>query len=262
MNKILLQLRYTFGTFFALVIQLIQAPFSREARYKLSETYDVLHYPFPSTKRVSLNQLLYHEDLRLEMASVKANPHNVTEFELLAICSLIKDRNASMIFEIGTYDGRTTRAMAMNIGNSGHIFTLNLPPDMDFVKTGTVNVDEQLAHKVVSGERFINTTQQSLITQLFGNSATFDFLPYHQKMDVIFIDGAHSEEYVENDTIQAMKLLKSDGGMIIWHDAHLFGVANYLRKLVFIKKVDLCFIKGTSIAITEVRNGQFTVILT
>jgi hypothetical protein len=37
-------------------------------------------------------------------------------------------------------------------------------------------------------------------------------------MDVVFVDGAHSAEYVRNDTDVALRLLKPTGGLILWHD--------------------------------------------
>ncbi len=86
-----------------------------------------------------------------------------------------------------------------------------------------------MASKVISGERFLNTPQQSIITQLWGDSATFDFSPYYNSMDFVFIDGAHSEHYVKNDTEKALQLIKKSGGIIVWHDAHLFGVVKFLE---------------------------------
>ena len=172
---------------------------------------------------------------------------------MLSICALIKDRNASQIFEIGTFDGRTTRAMAMNINQQGHIYTLNLRPDTDTVKLRTDNVDINLSKKVISGERFINTPEEQKITQVWGDSATFDFSAYHNKIDIIFIDGAHSESYLESDTINAMKLIKENGGIIIWHDAHLFGVKDFLKK--FQHRSRVYFIHNTSLAVMELKDS-------
>jgi len=39
----------------------------------------------------------------------------------------MKARN---IFEIGTFDGRTTRNMAANVTKDGHVYTLDLPSDL------------------------------------------------------------------------------------------------------------------------------------
>lgn len=75
---------------------------------------------------------------------------------------------------------------------------------------------------------------------------------------MVFIDGAHSEEYVSNDTRQALALIKKEGGFIIWHDAHLFGVVKYLKKLVSKEILPIYFIKGTTLAIAAVKEEAFT----
>jgi len=41
-----------------------------------------------------------------------------------------------------------------------------------------------------------------------GDSASFDWAPYEGTLDFIFIDGAHSQEYVLSDSRQAFRLLK------------------------------------------------------
>jgi predicted O-methyltransferase YrrM len=249
-------LKYTLRNFFLFCYNLLLAPFSREARHKLSAAYLKLQYPYFGTRYVDLSVLLKNDDLQVVLAPVKARMHNTTSFELLSVCSLLKDNNASTVFEIGTYDGRTTRAMALNLANeNSRIFTLNLPDATERVSLDTSNVDIQLASKVVSGERFLHTPQQSKITQLWGDSATFDFSPYYNSMDFIFIDGAHSEHYVKNDTEQAIKLIKNTGGIIVWHDAHLFGVVKYLEPLVKQGRQPIYFIENTTLAVARVQNG-------
>jgi len=37
-------------------------------------------------------------------------------------------------------------------------------------------------------------------------------------MDMVFVDGAHSYEYVKNDSRIAMKMLRDGKGLIVWHD--------------------------------------------
>jgi len=44
---------------------------------------------------------------------------------------------------------------------------------------------------------------------LFGDSASFDYSPYHGRVDLFFIDGAHSYEYVRSDTLNANEVLSS-----------------------------------------------------
>ena len=144
---------------------------------------------------------------------------NVTGYELLVISQLIADRKPKTCFEIGTFDGRTTLNMAANAGPDCHVYTLDLPPE-GLNKTGLkiANGDENFIKKDASGTRFTKSPWAKNITQLYGDSATFEFKPYEGKMDVVFVDGAHSYDYVKNDTAIALRLLKPEGGMIMWHD--------------------------------------------
>lgn len=251
--------KYTFFNFFLFVREICLAPFSKLARHRLSGTLLTLQYPFFGDRYVSVSELLKNEELQVTLAPVKARAHNTTAFELMAICSIIKDNNCNSVFEIGTFDGRTTRAMAMNLANGdGKIFTLNLEPTTNDVSLDTSVVDVQLARKVISGERFMGTSQKKYIHQLWGDSAKFDFSPYFNSVDLVFIDGAHSAHYVKNDTEKALQILKKTGGIIIWHDAHLFGVVKYLKPWIKINNLPVYFIKETTLAVAKVVNGIIT----
>jgi|GEM_PF-1485180 len=257
MSSIGLIFRYTFSNFFAFAGNLLQYPFSRPARHRLSQSYDALTYPFSGDRSVELSEVLKNDDLQITVAPLKARQHNTTEFELISVAGIIKDNNCNTVFEIGTFDGRTTRAIAMNLQDEkGKVYTLNLPPETDAVSLKTGHIDVELASKVVSGERFLNTPQERLIQQVWGDSAKFDFSPYTGKMDAVFIDGAHSEGYVDNDTRIALKLIKADGGIILWHDAHLFGVKDFFKKWLKQHNYPVYFIRRTTVAVMGMKNGQ------
>lgn len=251
--------RYTVVNLLLFIKTLFQAPFSKLARHRLSATLLTLRYPFFGDRYVDLSELLNNDDLEIQVAPVKARLHNTSSFELISVCSLLKDNHCNTVFEIGTFDGRTTRAMAMNLlDENGKIFTLNLPPATDVVKLNTSSDDVQLADKVISGERFRDTPQEKYIQQLWGDSATFDFSPYYGQADFVFIDGAHSEEYVKNDTAAAIKLVKKSGGIIVWHDAHLFGVVKFLEPWIKEHNHPVYFIAGTTLAVTYVSEGAIS----
>jgi hypothetical protein len=257
MRKLTQQIRNVFGSIYNLFRTIILIPFSQSNRYKIGEAYNLLKNPFHGPQTVALNTLLKNENLEVKISPLKANEHNTTEFELLAITAILKDKDCNTVFEIGTYDGRTTRAMAMNLHNtSGKIYTINLPSQTKQVALSTSILDIELASKQKSGERFLNRPEQQYIEQLWGDSATFDFAPYYHKMDLVFIDGAHSEFYVKNDTARAIQMLKPFGGWILWHDAPHFGVAKFLKKWISEGNRPVYFIKNTTLAIAFVRNGK------
>ncbi|MFN5134084.1 MAG: class I SAM-dependent methyltransferase [Chitinophagaceae bacterium] len=257
MSSIIIVFRYTLGTILKLAANILCYPFSRIARHRLAAAYDAMQFSFYGPAYVEISDLLTNNELELQLAPFKSNLHNTTSFELASIAAMVKDKKCNTIFEIGTFDGRTTRAMALNLKNeNGKIYTLNLPPQTESVSLQTGEVDVQLASKVVSGERFINTPQAKQIEQVWGDSAAFDFTPYQHQMDLVFIDGAHGEDYVANDTAKALQLIKPTGGWIIWHDAPYFGVVKYLEKWVPKQNGPVYFIKGTSLAVAFIKNNK------
>lgn len=257
MNSFFIALRYTAGLFFRFLYNLIGYPFSRLSRHRLSYAYEAISFSFYGKNYVELSDLLSDHELKVVLAPVKSNEHNTTAFELAAIASLIKDKKANQVFEIGTFDGRTTRTMALNLyDDQGKIFTLNLPPATRDVSLDTGSVDVKLASKVISGERFLHTAEHQYIEQLWGDSADFDFSPFYGKMDLVFIDGAHSASYVANDTKHSLRLIRPEGGWIIWHDAPYFGVVKFLKQWIPKQKGPVYFIKGTTLAVAYIKAAE------
>ena len=108
--------------------------------------------------------------------------------------------------------------MAANQPSNGHCYTLDLPPENAAKAVLPLACgDLTYINKSASGARISEQTRTGKITQLYGDSGTFDFSPYYGKVDVMFVDGAHSYEYVLSDTEAAYKMVKP-GGLILWHD--------------------------------------------
>lgn len=143
---------------------------------------------------------------------------NVTSFELDVISSLVRHKQPRTSFEIGTFDGRTTLHIAANGAPDGKVFTLDLPAsEVNKTRFELELNEDNFVKKASSGDRFAKSEFRSKITQLYGDSATFDFSPYIGQVDFMFVDGSHAYQYVMQDTATALKLVK-DGGTILWHD--------------------------------------------
>ena len=143
---------------------------------------------------------------------------NITPSELMIIAAFVKQLQPMRCFEIGTFDGRTTENMAANQPDAGKCFTLDLPPEgADKTSLPLASGDKTYINKPVSGVRISAQTRSGKITQLYGDSGTFDFTPYYGQVDLMFVDGSHSYEYVLSDTEAAYKMVKP-GGLILWHD--------------------------------------------
>lgn len=256
MTRILI---YQFGTALRLIwtglIGWFLIPFNRRVRHQINDCGGILKNPFYAI-RMPLSELVGSE-LVVTVGPLGASEHNASEFELLCLASLCAQMRCRMVFEIGTYDGRSTRALAMNVEPNGRVITLNLPPGADSNDIGESNVDTLLNQKVESGWRFKNTREEPHIEQMFGDSAKFDFSPFFGTADMVFVDGSHTEAYVEKDTQTALKLVKDSGGLVVWHDAPLYGVAPYLKKRKREEGWPLHLIRGTTLMIAWVKNSQF-----
>ena len=144
---------------------------------------------------------------------------NVTLTELLCIVSIVKHLQVNKIFEIGTFDGRTTLNMHQNCYTKPKVFTLDLPSS-DLNKTVYLLHDweKKYAEKKEPGTKFSHLKNSGSIIQLLGDSAKFERDDLSNYFDLIFIDGSHMSEYVQNDTELAFRLLKKERGIILWHD--------------------------------------------
>jgi predicted O-methyltransferase YrrM len=143
---------------------------------------------------------------------------NVSPFEIDVISRLVKFQRPQTIFEIGTFDGRTTLNMARHCADNARVHTLDLPAaQIDATGLHIDQADRQFIAKRRSGALFIGTDVEHKITQLYGDSATYDFSPFFGMVDFVFVDGSHSYEYVLQDSQTAVKLVRP-GGVILWHD--------------------------------------------
>jgi predicted O-methyltransferase YrrM len=143
---------------------------------------------------------------------------NVSDFEIGVINRLVKYNNPKTLFEIGTFDGRTTLNMAAHSGGDALVYTLDLPlSSVDDTALKIDPGDRMFIEKAASGLRFCTTDMAYKITQLYGDSATFDFSPYARKVDFLFVDGSHSYDYVIKDSLTALEIIRPNG-IILWHD--------------------------------------------
>ena len=151
--------------------------------------------------------------------------------DILNLCILCRSLNAKNIFEIGTFHGFTTLHLAMNSPDDATIHTLDLGPDVD-VSLSITEIDQQVIRQRDDYCCFHDHPAAAKIRRVYGDSAKFDFSSFEEKIDLFFIDGSHSYEYVKTDTQNALKCCHP-GSAIAWHDygRSQFGVTRYLNEL-------------------------------
>jgi predicted O-methyltransferase YrrM len=149
----------------------------------------------------------------------------------LVLCALAALLDPATIFEFGTFRGDTAWLLARNVPRA-RVYTLDLvgPDAMYSAELELTDIDEYF-HEWDRGVRFHGTREAERITQLTGDSATFDFAPYRGTIDLAYIDASHSYSYVKSDTEAALAML-SPSGTIIWDDyTHYSGIYAYLNEL-------------------------------
>jgi hypothetical protein len=187
---------------------------SPESRLRMARLPGFLGFgPPPYRPRLDIIPLAgVIESEPVEIREPDAADGNVTLTEPFVLASLVRRHRPATIFDIRTFDGRTTLNLAAN-ASSATVHTLDLPPAQSAVlslKRG----DEQYIAKARSGSRFIGTEYETRIVQHYGDSARFDFSPFHGQVDFVFIDGAHSSDNVRNDSLMALTLLRNGKGGI------------------------------------------------
>lgn len=192
-------------------------------------------------------------DIPIKLFEVNWVNGNVSLIELVVINKLLQQYKPNKIFEIGTFDGRTTLNLAANSPKDAIVYTLDLPQEEDdaSLQSPAFIPDKSFVGKVVSGSRFRGTECENKIKQLIGDSATFNFSPYEESIDFLFIDGAHTYDYLLSDSEKAMKMLRGGQGIILWHDYswEWGGVVKALNRLYSTdgRFRDIRQIKGTSL---------------
>jgi len=258
MTKILQFLKkYLYGVFYTWYIFGIGIFFKKNRLY-IDDICNLLGYfqaVKPTLQKIKIEDLI-HESSSITIHIPKGGNGNVSFVELSIISQLTKQINPSNIFEIGTFDGRTTLNLAANSPQNCKVYTLDLPAsNLNNTQFKVLENEYTYIDKSISGEKFLNTDFQSKIFQLYGDSATFDFSLYAQKIDLIFIDGSHAYDYVKSDSFKALKMI-SKRSIILWHDyswwSDVTKAINELQQSVPEFKM-MKHIEGTTLAILDNR---------
>lgn len=168
---------------------------------------------------------------------------------------LARALSPAIVFEIGTLKGYTALLFALNSPSDAVVYTLDLPPDSScspLLPTTSVD-DKHITYHAHSEYLYQSHPLGCKVRQLYGDSAQFNFDPYRQQVDLFFIDGAHSYEYVRSDSIQALACVRP-GGVVLWHDYGRWGVNGVSRWLHELAETgrEIWRLPGSSLAMMQV----------
>jgi hypothetical protein len=85
--------------------------------------------------------------------------------------------------------------------------------------------------------------------QIYCDSMTFDPEPFRDSVELGFIDGAHADKFVRNDTMK-MAVMMSRRGYVFWHDYGGRGSFRPLSKYLESLPIKIYRIPSTSLAWT------------
>jgi predicted O-methyltransferase YrrM len=208
----------------------------------------------PALPAVSMHQVCRF-GMPIRILEPEAADGNVSLLELIVLNHFVAARAPNVIFELGTFDGRTTINLAANAPDEAIIYTIDLPQSrLDQAQFELDPEDHKYISKEKSGVRFIDTAEATKIIQLIGDTANFDFSKWYGRVDFVFVDASHSAPYVRNDTEVACKLVGGRPGLIVWHDYNGWpGVTEVLEEY---QRSDprfrnMAYVSGTSVAFCE-----------
>jgi hypothetical protein len=217
-------------------VSFVNSILSFQERQRLSRSFPSVEFTemFPAT-----------EPLEITFERYSYRGGNVSFSELALLAAMVKSTKPRTIFEFGTHDGNTTLQLALNAPEDALVYTLDLPPANPSTRLRLDSGERLLIGSVRVGDRFVGTNAEKKIQQILMDSAVYDYSPLKGKIDLIFIDGSHSYEYIENDSQRALELL-APHGIIIWHDYMVWNdVTTYLNQLT--TRLPLIHIRGTSL---------------
>ncbi len=240
------------------------APFTRARREFVKQLSTLLGWAYPRPRAIVSKcpiASVWPPDGACRVLEPVQADGNVSLIELLCINGLVRKKQPLRLFEIGTFDGRTSLNMIANAPEGAKLWTLDLPPQKINSTVYSLNEGEKsFVNKAGSGARFQDSSCGERIIQLYADSAKYNPGTLISTMDLVFVDGSHTYNYVLSDTRLAMKLLRP-GGLLIWHDYDGVwpDVTNALNKLFSEdpRMVHMRSIEGTTLvfAVIDSNNG-------
>jgi hypothetical protein len=160
-------------------------------------------------------------------------PGSLPWCDALALLAVLVDRQPQAVLEIGTFNGHTTRLLALNLP-AGVIHTIDLPEDYN-IESDSSPIQKDDFHLISArtvGIEHRSDPSISNVVQHFGDTATWEFSKA-QGVSFYYIDGAHTYEYARNDTEKSLADCDGRNATLLWHDCDHGhpGVVNWLNDM-------------------------------
>ena len=205
-------------------------------------------YALSPVKAVTLSELLgenFRVQVDIPFGHVKRGSCPLADLACLA--ALAKKKCPRRVFEIGTFEGLTSVVFAKNSDPAVKVSSLDLPPEKDVPRTRRSFQVESFKEFYQSGYLIDVLGCGHQVERLYGDSALFDFREYENSIDLFFIDGAHTAEYVARDSLSAFQAINATG-WILWHDCFIPDIFKILKRIA--KYHPVYHVTGTNLALS------------
>ena len=152
-------------------------------------------------------------EIRLEVGSGQFGETPLPD--LVALCLLVAQAKPAVSFEFGTFTGLGTLHIVLN-APMGIVHTLDLQ-EVERTSLPGLEWETSIEQSTVGSIYLAHDEVSVRVQQHWGDSRQFDTSILSGKVDFIFIDAAHSYEYVKSDTAKAIEM-GAPGATIVWHD--------------------------------------------
>lgn len=173
--------------------------------------------------------------------------------ELTTLAAVTRLLQPKRVFEIGTFNGRTTSVFLMNTPADALVHSLDLPPEPGKA-ADMIDSDVYLIGRRRLAAYVFEYQLEDRFRQVLCDSMKFDPEPYRDSIELGFVDGAHAQAYVKNDT-EKMAAMMSERGLVFWHDYGGKGrfrpLTEYLEELG--RRIEMYRVPGTTLAWTTAR---------
>ena len=126
--------------------------------------------------------------------------------DMMLLAGLAEKIKNCSYFEIGTWRGESVATVSPR-ALSCHTLCLS---DEEMRKMGM--------HSRTIESHGIFSKGLDNVTQLQGDSRSFDFGQLNKTFDLIFIDGDHHYDFVKSDTMKVISQLMHENSIVVWHD--------------------------------------------
>lgn len=158
------------------------------------------------------------ERLCIEAEAGPAHGWQIGVVEQALLVAVAVQRKVKLAFELGTFDGGTTLALAQALPTGAEVHTIDLPDEAFAASQSPAAFGAADIGRCFAG---LPPEGRARIVQHRGDTLTYDFAPWADSADLVLVDGAHDYPHGLADSHTATLLVRH-GGVIFWDDMEAY----------------------------------------